>query len=142
DSVTMRVSGDNMALVGSVGRELIYVRISSSENLMTGEVSMDRRQIPLAPVSGDIQKILVDPLLQWMYVFNGDQYVNVYSLRQEASLLARYPVVEGADRKVTSANLLLGGISLLIGDNQGNLAQWFMVLGEGTAKLTQVRTFD
>lgn len=142
DSVTLRVNGDNMALVGSVGRELIYTRISSRENLMTGEVSMDRRQIPLAPVSGDIQKILVDPLLQWMYVFNGDQYVNVYALRQDGNLLERYAVVEGAGRKVTSANLLLGGISLIIGDNQGNLAQWFMVRGEGTSKLTHIRSFD
>ncbi|MEJ6655344.1 MAG: ABC transporter permease subunit [Pseudomonas sp.] len=142
DNVTMRVDGDNMALVGSVGRELIYTRISSRENLMTGEVSVEKKQIPLAPVSGDVQKILVDPLLQWMYVFNGEQYVNVYALRQNGSLLARYPVVEGAGRKVTSANLMLGGISLIIGDNQGNLAQWFMVRGEGTAKLTLIRSFD
>ena len=142
DNVTMRVNGDNMALVGSVGRELVYTRISSRENLMTGEVSVDQQQIPLAPVSGDIQKVLVDPLLQWMYVFNGDQYVNVYALRQDGALLERYPVVEGAGRKVTAANLLLGGISLIIGDNQGNLSQWFMVRGEGTSKLTLVRSFD
>ncbi|EZQ18169.1 ABC transporter permease subunit [Halopseudomonas bauzanensis] len=142
DSVTMRVNGDNMALIGSVGRNLVYTRISSRENLMTGEVSVDQQQIPLAPVSGDIQKVLVDPLLQWMYVFNGNQYVNVYALRQDGALLERYPVVEGADRKVTAANLLLGGISLIIGDNEGNLNQWFMVRGEGTSKLTLVRSFD
>ena len=142
DQVTMRVSGKDLALVASVDRELIYQRISTRENLMTGEVSISQQQIPLTPVSGDIQKILVDPLLQWMYVFNGGQYVNVYSLRQNGNLLARYPVVEGAGKQVTSANLMLGGISLIIGDSEGGLAQWFMVRGEGTAKLTHIRSFD
>lgn len=141
EKVTMRISSGVLALVGSVGNELLYQRISSRENLMTGEVTIDQQRVALAPVSGEIQSIIVDPLLQWMYVVNGGQYVNVYALRQNGSLLARYPVVEGAGRTITSASLLMGGISLIIGDSQGNLSQWFMVRGEGTAKLTQVRGF-
>ncbi|SDS98185.1 phosphate transport system permease protein [Halopseudomonas litoralis] len=142
DNVSIRVSGNDLALVGSVDRELIYKHVTSRENLMTGEVTTTQKQIPLSPVSGDIHKILVDPLLQWMYVINDERYVNVYSLRQNGDLLARYQVVGGAGNQVTSANLMLGGISLIIGDSAGGLAQWFMVRGEGTAELTHIRSFD
>ncbi len=143
ENITMRVRGDDLVLAGHVGRDMLYTQISSRENLMTGEVTTESRPLELNRASGDVQQILIDPLLQWMYVINGEQFVDVLALRRKGELNGRYRLAEGRENPVTSATLMLGGISLIVGDAQGNLAQWFMVRNPDTGpRLTRIRQFD
>lgn len=143
ENITMRVRGDDLVLAGNVGRDMLYTQISSRENLMTGEVTTESRPLELNRASGDVQQILIDPLLQWMYVINGEQFVDVLALRRKGELNGRYRLAEGRENPVTTATLMLGGISLIVGDAQGNLAQWFMVRNADTGpRLTRIRQFD
>ncbi|MBA6419389.1 ABC transporter permease subunit [Pseudomonas sp. 5Ae-yellow] len=142
EHVAMSGNDSGLTLAANVGRELLVTSISRQENMMTGEVTTSQSELTLNPAQGEVDNILIDPLRQWMYVVNGGQYVDVLSLRARGELNGRYKVVAAKDATVTASNLMLGGISLIIGDSQGGLQQWFMVRGNGKPALTPVRSFD
>jgi phosphate transport system permease protein len=58
-------------------------------------------------------------------VVNGRAQADVFSLRDK-SLNGRYKLLEDADAEITASTQLVGGISLIVGDSKGGLAQWFM----------------
>lgn len=140
--VAMSGDNDGLVLAASVGRELVGITVSVTRNLMTGAETRNERALSLEPATGEVRQILIDPLRQWMYVVNGEQHVDVLALRKGGELNGRYRVLEGSGKSITSANLMLGGISLIVGDSSGGLAQWFMVRGNGNPQLTRVREFD
>lgn len=142
EHVAMTGNDSGLTLAANVGRELLVTTISRQENIMTGEVTTSQSELSLSPAQGDVDNILIDPLRQWMYVVNDDQYVDVLSLRDRGELNGHYKVVSANGGRVTASNLMLGGISLIIGDSNGGLQQWFMVRGNGKPTLTPVRSFD
>ena len=110
--------------------------------MMTGETTVEQNAIALPQMTEPIKAIYVDPRQQWLYVVNGRAQVDVFSLHDK-SLNGRYKLFEEGDREVSSSNLLLGGISLMIGDSKGDVSQWFMVRGaDGEARLTHIRSFQ
>ncbi|MEL0166684.1 MAG: ABC transporter permease subunit [Pseudomonadaceae bacterium] len=142
DQVAMSGDSSGLTLAGSIGRELVAISVSVRRNMMTGEETRSETQLALNPSEGVVKQLLIDPLRQWMYVVNGEQHIDVLALRQKGELNGRYKVVEGTGKSVTSVNLMLGGISLIVGDSSGDLKQWFMVRGNGHPLLTEVRDFD
>ncbi|MEH6565917.1 MAG: ABC transporter permease subunit [Halopseudomonas sp.] len=142
EHVAMTGDDSGLTLAANVGRELLVTAISRQENIMTGEVTTSQSELELPPAQGDISNILIDPLRQWMYVVNGGQYVDVLSLRARGELNGHYKVISSQNAQVTASNMMLGGISLIIGDSNGDLQQWFMVRGNGKPTLTPVRSFD
>ena len=115
EHVAMTGNDSGLTLAANVGRELLVTTISRQENIMTGEVTTSQSELSLSPAQGDVDNILIDPLRQWMYVVNGDQYVDVLSLRDRGELNGHYKVVSANGGRVTASNLMLGGISLIIG---------------------------
>ncbi|VXC44552.1 Phosphate ABC transporter permease protein PstC [Pseudomonas sp. 8Z] len=140
EHVAMSENGESLMLSGSVGAELQLLNISREENLMTGEVSLDETRIDLPQIADPIKAMVIDPRQQWLFVVNGKATVDVFDLRSKA-LNGRYKLLQG-DAEVSTVNPLLGGISLMIGDTQGGIAQWFMVRdADGKSELTRIRDF-
>lgn len=85
--------------------------------------------------------LLVDPEQEWAYVLNQDGNLTVFDIRhQSLDLQERVQVTQG-DIKPTLIKYLTGGISLLIGDSEGTLSQWFQVRSDGDLpfRLTKIR---
>lgn len=140
EHVAMSENGESLMLSGSVGAELQLLNISREENMMTGEVSLDETRIELPQIAEPIKAMVIDPRQQWLFVVNGKATVDVFDLRSKA-LNGRYKLLQG-DAEVSTVNPLLGGISLMIGDSQGGIAQWFMVRdADGKSVLTRIRDF-
>lgn len=140
DQVAVNVNGDNVLLTGSVGAELFAVSIVKEENQFTGESSQEQQALDLPKVNETIKAMVIDPRQQWLYVFNGKATADVIDLRSK-SLNGHYTVLNGG-AEVTAVSPLLGGISLLIGDSKGGIAQWFMVRdADGKSVLTNIRGF-
>ena len=138
--VAVNENGDTLLLGASTGTEVQLLSISREENLMTGEVSMEQQRIALPQIAEPVRALLIDPRQQWLYVINGKATADVFNLRNN-SLNGRYKLLEGA-AEVSTVSPLLGGISLLIGDSKGGIAQWFMVRdGDGKPALTRIRDF-
>ncbi|MCU0125268.1 ABC transporter permease subunit [Pseudomonas vlassakiae] len=141
EHVSVNVSGDTLVLAGSTGAHLQVVELSRSENMLTGETSTEQRRIELPQMTEVVKNIFIDPRQQWLYVINGRATADVFSLRDK-SLNGRYKLAESADTEVTATAQLVGGISLIIGDSKGGLAQWFMARDpDGEQRFKQIRTF-
>jgi phosphate transport system permease protein len=142
DHVSVNVNGDNLVLAGSTGAHLQVVEVSRSENMLTGETSTEQNRIELPQMTEAVKNIFIDPRQQWLYVINGRATADVFSLRDK-SLNGRYKLAESADTEITATAQLVGGISLIIGDSKGGLAQWFMARDpDGEQRFKQIRTFQ
>jgi len=142
DHVGLSLNGGTLMLVGSTGTELQVLSLGREENLMTGEVSLSEERVSLPQISEPIKALIIDPRHLWLYVINGRATADVFDMRNN-SLNGRYKLLGDAKLEVTNATSLLGGISLMIGDNSGAIQQWFMVRqDDGKAELTSIRSFQ
>ncbi|HSX71454.1 MAG TPA: phosphate ABC transporter permease [Pseudomonas sp.] len=141
EHVAVSQSGESLMLSASTGAELHVLNISREENLMTGEVTLGEERIALPQIAEPIKAMVIDPRQQWLFVINGKATADVFDLRNK-SLNGRYKLLTG-EAEVTAVNPLLGGVSLMIGDSKGGIAQWFMVRDDdGKAALTRIRGFQ
>ncbi|MCQ4348562.1 ABC transporter permease subunit [Pseudomonas stutzeri] len=141
DKVGISQNGPALLLAASTGSELHVLSLEREENLFTGEVSLDEQRIELPQIADPIHSLVIDPRHLWLYVVNGRATADVFDLRRR-SLNGRYELARDRETAVTSVSPLLGGISLMVGDSQGGIAQWFMVRSpDGKAALTRIRDF-
>ncbi|MBK5009138.1 ABC transporter permease subunit [Pseudomonas sp. S60] len=142
DHVSVNVNGDTLLLAGSTGAQLQVLALTRSENMMTGEVTTEQNRIALPQMTETVKNIFIDPRQQWLYVINGRASADVFSLRDK-SLNGRYKLSENAGTEVTATTQLVGGISLIVGNSEGGLAQWFMARDpDGESRFKQIRTFQ
>ena len=142
DHVAISKNDDTLLLAGSTGSELLLLGLEREENLFTGEVSLSEKRVALPQIADPIRALGIDPRHQWLYVFNGRSTADVFDLRSN-SLNGRYDLARDGDTEITTASPLLGGISLMVGDSKGGIAQWFMVRDpDGKAALTRIRDFQ
>ncbi|HSC84350.1 MAG TPA: ABC transporter permease subunit [Pseudomonas sp.] len=141
EHVALSENGETLMLAGSSGAELQLLAISREENLMTGESSLEQTRIALPQIAEPVKALIIDPRQQWLYVINGKATADVFDLRSK-SLNGRYNLLHG-EAEVSTVSPLLGGISLLVGDSQGGIGQWFMVRdADGKSVFTPIRNFQ
>ena len=142
--LTMQHNGENTTAVALTedGR-LVMAAFEGSSNMITGEVTTERFGIELPPVQGEISQLLLEVKQRDLYVVHGGRFVSHYNLMDKRSpqLVQTVALVPEGER-ITAATILSGGFSLIIGTNQGNLAQWFQVRdAENNNHLTHIRSF-
>lgn len=141
DHVGISFGDDAVLLAASSGSELHVLNLEREENMITGEVSTSEQRIVLPQIADPIRALVIDPRHQWLYVFNGRATADVFDLRSK-TLNGRYNLAHDSDTDVTEVSPLLGGISLMVGDSKGGIAQWFMVRGKDEQSiLTRIRDF-
>lgn len=94
--------------------------------------------------AAQVDDILVTPDLAMVFVREGDQ-VAVYSLDEEselkATIIPQLAQSRATPNHITSMALLSGGSSILLGDDNGEVSQWFEVATEQGREFKQVRSF-
>lgn len=139
--IAVSSSKTGLLLAGSSGLAVYALNIEREENFMTGEVELASQNIHIPAVDEPVTRLLVDPRHQWLYVFSAKSTLDVFDLRKRV-LNGRYKLAESSETTVTASSFLLGGISLLIGDSNGGVSQWFMVRDkEGQSSLKRIRDF-
>ncbi|MBD2837032.1 ABC transporter permease subunit [Pseudomonas sp. JM0905a] len=142
EHVALSINDETMVLAGSTGSQLHVQQVVSEENMMTGETTQEQSSIELPQIAEPIKAIYIDPRHQWLYVLNGRAHADVFSLREKA-LNGRYKLLEDGEREVSASTMLLGGISLMVGDSKGGIAQWFMARDpDGSSRLKHIRDFQ
>ncbi|MFA0943073.1 MULTISPECIES: ABC transporter permease subunit [Pseudomonas syringae group] len=141
EHVTVSADADSLKVAGSTGTQLHVMSLAQKENLMTGEMTREQTRIELPQTSAVIKAIYIDPRQHWLYVINGRAQADVFSLRDH-SLNGRYKLLEDGTAEITASAQLVGGISLIIGDSRGRIAQWFMARDtDGEQRLMRIRDF-
>jgi phosphate transport system permease protein len=123
--------------------ELLIRSYEISENMMTGERSVElASEATLKLANANFNRVLVAPGGQAFILAadNGDAlYVEGAA---EPRVIQRLNLV-APDRSLNSLRFLLGAFSLLAGDSQGEITQWFPVRDENNAySLQKVRSFS
>jgi len=135
------VNGKTLMVAGAADGALQALSISATENLLTGETTMEEERLDLPQLSEPIKALRIDPRHMWLFAVSGRASVDVFDLRRK-QLNGRYKLL-GGKGEITSVAALLGGISLMVGDSTGGIGQWFMVRGsDGQAELQNVRNFQ
>jgi phosphate transport system permease protein len=141
EHVTLTADGEHLKLAGATGTQLHVLALEQTENMMTGEMTSEHTRIDLPQTSATVKAIYIDPRQHWLYVINGRAQADVFSLR-DSTLNGRYKLLEDASAEITASAQLVGGISLVIGNSKGGMAQWFMARDvDGEPRFMHIRDF-
>lgn len=141
EHAAISLNGSTLMVAGATDGALHALKIASTENLMTGEVSLEEERMALPQLADPIKALRVDPRHMWLFAVSGRSSVDVFDLRRK-QLNGRYKLI-GGKGEITTVASLLGGISLMVGDSTGGIGQWFMVRGDdGQSELKNVRNFQ
>ena len=117
---------------------------SKEENFLTEEVTLEEQPVTLPEIQGPINELLIEPDQTWLYVQSGSDrltLVNIANVSQPY-IHSETDLTDGS-AKVQSIEFLLGGVSLLVGDDQGSISQWFMVRDDDNNwSLQRIRAFQ
>ncbi len=106
---------------------LWVVRQTTTENLM-GEKEPPREAILEDLALGPITALTMDTEGKTVYAGTETGQLAVWTLDENCSVVRKEIVTDsGSDRAVTALALLLGDVSLAVGDERGGLSAWFPV---------------
>ena len=146
-SIAFASGEDRSTIVASTADErLLLVTLAKEESGLSlgGEDSTEFKLVttPLPAITG-VQKILVDPNQDTAYIVEQSGNVTSFNIRDpEAPLINERVPLSNDKAAVSSIEFLTGGISLLVGDADGSISQWFPVTTNGRTSLTKIREFD
>jgi len=122
---------------------LLLASLSSRRNMLTGETSVETttRELPAPP--GQVSRMLVDKTLRSLFVVVDDGRIHYYDIAQPGNARLVQTVDAGDGAPVTAVEFLVGTVSLIVGNERGDLSQWFLVRDdENRHTLERVRDFS
>ncbi len=125
------------------GRLLIQA-FSKEENFLSGEVELTQSHWELSlPPSMQVQHLALDGAQRYLYLADNEGNLFQYSIADTDNMrvLHSQPLQDAA---ITQLQMLLGGISLLVGQADGQISQWFPVRNDtdGEQYLQRIRDFS
>ncbi|THK41714.1 ABC transporter permease subunit [Methylophaga sp. SB9B] len=137
-----RGSGGSMIAALTADKRLLLTQISSKSNLLTGEVTVENNTIELSDVPASPVKMLLDKALRSLFITDSEGFIHYYSINdfKNSRLVATVNAGEGSP--ITAIDFLVGSVSLIVGNERGELSQWFLVRDENNNyDLTKIREF-
>ena len=124
-------------------RTIELVHAIKEVSFLDDSVTVETEVIPVPYAGGTIVDVEVDIDQRELYVADDAGRVYFYDIQRKASPTLVDTVDAVADgARITRIRFLSGGISLLVGDSRGGVAQWFPVRdNENNYQLARVRTF-
>ncbi|MCL6268394.1 ABC transporter permease subunit [Sansalvadorimonas sp. 2012CJ34-2] len=142
DEVAIRDSEEVLTIAGSSGGQLFMTRLNKEVDFLTEEITLTREQVTMPMIGGKVRRLLLDPDRKWLFALSGNDDLSVLDIKSLVPYVKRVVPLAEDSHTVTSLEFLLGGISLLAGDSDGNISQWFMVRNQsGKEDLTRIRSF-
>ena len=124
-------------------QRLLLVNMVEEESFLSdeAEITVTKSQIPVA---GQVTFLLMDVEHRELYVAEQGGLISYYDIsdKAEPELVQRVQAVN-IPAEITSLSFLSGGISLLVGNSRGEIAQWFPVRDpENNYTLEKIRSFN
>ncbi|MDO6444636.1 ABC transporter permease subunit [Colwellia sp. 1_MG-2023] len=97
--------------------------------------------------TNQVDEVLVTPDLAMAFIQNGDQ-VLVFDLSDDSDVELKATIIPQLAQSrekpmhITAMALLSGGSSVLLGDSNGKVSQWFEVATDNGRQFKQIRTFN
>ena len=123
------------------GPRLINLEKQSSF-LDEDEVTLELTSQVFLPYTQTPDKALITPEREWLYLLNKEGVISFFDIRSKnnPTHIEDVSVLDNGNLP-TAFEFLVGGISLLLADDQGNVHQLFPVTEGGERHLTAIRSF-
>ncbi|EKP0262001.1 ABC transporter permease subunit [Aeromonas sobria] len=128
------------AAVTEDGRGVMTV-MSGEENFISGEVEWSAQNYSIPALPRHVDQLLLTPNLRILLVREGNR-LSVYDIHNLSEISLRNVMeINAPNANVTRVELLSGASSLLVGNDNGIISQWFEVAKDGKRQFTQIRDF-
>ncbi len=120
---------------------MVYSQLEKSRSLLT---EGEWLQVAVGELTGQptFGALRITPELTRIYASVPAGVIRVYSLVQGQPTLAQ-TIAVAPEGEITAMELLTGGVSLVVGDSQGKVSQYFTVQGADNQRLlTRIREFS
>ncbi|NHI01349.1 MULTISPECIES: ABC transporter permease subunit [Oceanimonas] len=143
EQLSFATNGEDLLVAAVVaGGDIVLTRFSGKENFLTGELELSPTQVAIPGLPARVEQVLVTPNLRFMFVRSGNE-VSVYDVRNINKLRLRSVIPMNArGGNISAMTLLAGGNSLLVGNDNGVVSQWFEVAKDGKREFTFIREFE
>lgn len=128
------------AAVTEDGRGVLMV-MSGEENFLSGEIEWSNQTYTIPSLPRHVDQMLLTPNLRLLFVREGNR-LSVYDIHNLSDISLRNVMeINAPNASVTQVALLSGASSLLVGNDNGVISQWFEVAKDGKRQFTQIRDF-
>ncbi len=152
-SLAININGDNLLITATDSSETLnLMRISKQTGLFAafdlggGSAAVDVVRAARTYSVPGVSRMLIGGDQRWLYLLSANGLARLLdingAMRGDALDFSAEVFVTGGGARLSDVTLLLGGISVLVADNRGGLAQWFVVRGEEGVTLEQIRRFE
>ncbi|UBO75407.1 ABC transporter permease subunit [Aeromonas rivuli] len=122
------------------GRGVMAV-MSGEENFISGEVEWTNKSYPIPALPRQVDQMLLTPNLRILLVRSGNR-LSVYDIQSLDDIQLRDVLdINAPNANVTQLALLAGASSILVGNDNGVISQWFEVAKNGKREFTYIRDF-
>jgi len=145
--LAVRDAGDVLKIAALDDQNRIFLKVFEKvESFMSDEVTLEEQDtLQLPTASAPVDQILMSLDQRWLFLLENRNQIEIFDLRKtpDQMRVGLVHVTEG-EARITRAEFLLGGFSLLLADDQGRIAQWFMARDrkDGSDILAHVRTLE
>ncbi|MDF5705352.1 ABC transporter permease subunit [Aeromonas hydrophila subsp. hydrophila] len=128
------------AAVTADGRGVMAV-MSGEENFLSGDIEWSAQNYSIPSLPRHVDQMLLTPNLRILFVREGNR-LSVYDIHNLNDISLRDVMeINTPNANVTRVELLSGASSLLVGNDNGVISQWFEVARDGKRQFTQIRDF-
>ena len=140
----VRGRGGYVVAGGTEQGEMAMAIFSTTTNMLTGEMRVQRQDFSLPSLDAPLRFILLNESLRNLFAIDAKGYLHLLDIVDRDNpvvIESKRLVNEGAH--VSAAELLVGARSMIIGGSDGSVRQWFLVRGEdsNTPYMTPIRSF-
>ncbi|MGD8525171.1 MAG: ABC transporter permease subunit [Thioalkalispiraceae bacterium] len=136
--------GDERATIAAAtdNNTIVINRLVFDEEPDEEPVEFEKNSLSLPNIQ-NVAQLLINTDQRLLYIVHTDNEITMVDIDdlEDPQVLGRKKVVADGTQ-LTSVSLLTGEISLLVGDNKGNISQWFPVSTEQGLQLSQIRSFE
>jgi phosphate transport system permease protein len=152
NTLAVSLDNDRLLLAGSgPGNALAMLRVSKQTGLFAAfdlggaSANIDTQRADLDLVAPGVTRLLIDGDQLWLYAINNRGITSLLDIqrafRGEAEEFELTVALTEGGARIVEANLLLGGISLLVADDRGRVSQFFPVRNQDGLSFERVREF-
>ncbi len=131
----------SLAYTTADGHTALMVR-EGAEDFLSGETTWESHRYPIPSLQGPIDQLLLTPDLRYLLARAGN-LLSIYDVRNPENIQLRSALqINARDANVTTVALLSGASSVLVGNDNGVISQWFEVLKDHQRQFTHIRDFQ
>ena len=147
EKLAVRDSEDALVLVGQLSDgKLMVQRYNKEIDFLSEEMTLEQEVLSLPPLTSSFEALYVGSDQRWLYLLEKSGSYTIIDLKRTDEDQVLRVAVRGNLFKnggeLASSEMLLGGISLLVASDRGELVQFFMAREDGKDTLAKVRSFE